>query len=158
MKSFAVLLVLAFASCAGQKPIQRIPFPQSEYDALPKKGTAIVRGQAFLKTIGGDVKKAAGEMVLLNPVTSYSQQWFDVVYWRNGSLTDQDPSYMQYVRTTVADAEGRFTFKEVPAGRYFLTTRIVWGVPTRGGLAYQGGYVAKQITVVDGEMEIILTK
>lgn len=68
-------VVLLSTSCAGLRPaatVERIAFPQEEYSSLPEAGTAVVHGQAFLKTRGGDVKTAAGEEVILNPVTSYS--------------------------------------------------------------------------------------
>ena len=61
------------------KTIQRIEFPIAEYEMLNRKGTGIVTGQAFLRTRSGDVKTTAGDEILLNPVTSYSNQWYKVM-------------------------------------------------------------------------------
>ena len=164
IKHFWILLVAVyFQGCAVPQiePTQRITFPVSEYNSLNREGTGIVNGQAFLKTRGGDVKTAAGEDVLLNPVTSYSNQWYEVAYIRNAPLTDLDPRLHDYIYKTIADGDGRFTFKNVPPGEYYLTTKVSWEAPVgyKGALVRQGGYISKKITVVNDEtIEIILTR
>lgn len=160
---YVCLMLLGAASCVPLRrpPLDRVAFPDAEYAALPVKGTATVRGQAFLKTRGGDVKTAAGEEVILNPVTSYSQQWFDVAYVGGRELKEPDARYSEYQRRKVADAEGRFQFSDVPAGEYFVVARVVWdaAVGYQGSLVQQGGYVAKKIEVKDGELiDVIVTR
>ncbi len=156
----AFLAVLVLGSCATLKPpAERIAFPEQEYASMPETGTATVRGQAFLKTRGGDVKTAAGEEVLLNPVTNYSRQWYDVSYLGGRAPTEPDPRYARYIRKTVADGEGRFTFSNVPAGQYYVVARVVWEAPTGYGVAAQGGYVAKEISIEDGKtVDVIVTR
>ena len=136
-------------------------FPEAEYIVLPKSGTSTVKGQAFLKTRAGDVKTAAGNQVLLNPVTSYSIDWYKNSYLTNRRLENPDPRLAAYVPIQIADGSGRFTFKNVPAGEYFVTTSVTWEAPTgyQGGLQTQGGLVSKRIKVLAGEeVEIIITK
>lgn len=54
MKKLAMLLCICFlVSCAAQPKISRMPFPEREYQNLPKNGSAVVKGQAFLETRGG---------------------------------------------------------------------------------------------------------
>lgn len=157
----AAVVLLTGCVPAMQPPVDRIAFPEAEYAALAKTGTAVVNGQAFLKTRGGDVKTAAGEDVMLNPVTSYSQQWAEVAYLGGRDLTAADSRYAQYVRTTTANAEGRFTFTDVPPGDYYLTATVVWDAPTgyQGALRRQGGLVSQRITVKDGDkLDIVLTR
>jgi hypothetical protein len=149
------------AGCAAQQPIVRIPFPEAEYAALPKTGTGVVRGQAFLKTRGGDVKLGAGNRIVLNPVTSYSQQWYQTIYEQGKPIEEPDLRVQQYLRETTGDAEGRFEFKDVPPGDYFVITVVTWEAPVgyRGSLVSQGGYVIKRVTVRDGqEQQVILTR
>ncbi len=153
---------LAGAGCQAIEPIERISFPEGEYKALPAIGTARVEGQAFLKTVGGDVKTAAGNTVYLNPVTSYSEQWY-VAYTTNRPLDPAEPDARleKYMKQTTADGEGRFEFVNVPAGEYFVTTSVIWGVPTGryGTISQQGGTVTKRISVKDGEtVKIIITR
>ena len=141
--------------------IERIPFPENEYRILQKEGTSIVKGQAFLKTRGGDVKPAAGEQVILNPVTSYSNQWYEENYLKHNFMSPVDPRLWKYIKKTTADGSGRFKFKNVAAGEYYVTTKVMWETATgyQGSLQLQGGWLTKKIHISNGqEIEIILTK
>ncbi len=159
----SVVSLLLVACYPVRNPVTRMPFPEAEYAQLPRRtvvGAAEIRGQAFLKTRGGDVKKAAGNEVLLNPVTSYSNQWFDVAVVNEQPLTEPDPRLADYLRAVTADADGRFTFAGVPPGEYYVSTKIVWEVPSAyGGLRETGGFVFKKITIKDGDkLDLILTQ
>lgn len=160
----SLLIFMGLISCAPRvtvQPVERIPFPEAEYKKLASTGTAIVKGQAFLKTRGGDVKTAAGNEVILNPVTSYSNQWYEVGYLQGKPMTEYDPRLNLYVRKQVADGDGRFTFKNVPAGDYYVTALVLWEAPVgyHGSLVQQGGFISKKIAVKEGEeIEIILTR
>jgi len=160
----AAALVAALVGCAvpsQNRPLSRMAFPEAEYRVLPQIGAGTVKGQAFLKTRGGDVKLAAGNEVMLNPVTSYSLEWFEKSYLPGRALEAADPRLATYLRTTVADGSGRFTFRSVPAGEYFVTTIVRWDAATgyQGALQTQGGVVTKRIKVTEGEeIEVILTR
>jgi hypothetical protein len=172
MKRLICCIVVALYACGCETavpPVARIPFPEEEYAALPKTGTGIVKGQAFLRTRGGDVKTAAGSEMRLNPVTSYSQQWYSVNYeaylLRQGTagpvLGPPDPRLAKYILLTTGDGEGRFEFKNVPPGDYYLVTEVWWEAPAGSGayLVRQGGPIVKRITVKNGEEQnVILTR
>lgn len=163
MTAFSILTAFSVLhlGCApfAPKPVTRMAFPQAEYDALAKTGVAIVAGQAFLKTRGGDVKLAAGNEINLNPVTSYSLEWYNKSLLPNLPIVAPDPRLDRYIKTTIADASGRFTFNDVPAGEYFVTTKITWEVPSQYGLSETGAVVSKRIKVTDGDIvDVILTK
>jgi len=154
----ALLIASLLSACAVKQPLQRPHFPEHEYSALEKQGTSTVTGQAFLKTRGGDVKTAAGSPVLLNPVTSYSKFAYENRF-APGGLTPIDPRLNDYLRKTTADASGRFSFKNIPAGYYFVTTSVTWEAPTGAGLVRQGGILWKQVEVGNDEVEeIIITQ
>jgi hypothetical protein len=161
---FCIASVFFFASfnLYAKKPIARPPFPVEEYAALPVKnsGTATITGQAFLRTVGGDVKTAAGQVVMLNPETSYSDFWYQKSYLSNQKMEESDPRLLPYIYQTIADADGRFKFGNVPAGKYFLTTQVVWRVPMAYGvLVPTGGWISRLVSVEDGkEIEVILTR
>ncbi len=105
----------------------------------------------------GEVRYAAGSEVFLNPVTSYSKQWYHESYLRNAPMAEADLRLSDYVVSTQADAEGKFEFKNVPAGEYYLTTTLVWYVP--GSYVPQGGAISKPITLEEGqELKVILTR
>lgn len=156
-----VAILIAFVGCGGAKPIPRIAFPIQEYKALAKTGTGIVEGQAFLRTRGGDVKVGAGSSVILNPRTSYSDQWYQVNYLQRRPMEMADYAQVEYHIETIADAEGRFSFSNVPPGQYYATTKITWEAPVgyNGSLMLQGDWISKRIIVKDNATtKVILTR
>jgi len=167
MKNSIILVITALIFLSGcvpmqpkVSPIDRPEFPIDEYKNLPKEGTGIVEGQAFLKTRGGDVKTAAGNYIQLNPVTSYSDFWYENNYVKHLPLKKVDSRINDYLIKKLGDASGRFKFKNVPPGDYYVGADITWEAATgyNGALQKQGGFVAKRITVKNGQTtEVIIT-
>jgi hypothetical protein len=160
-------LAATLAGCAVPNhtvstPMPRPPFPEAEYARLPKTGTAIVTGQAFLKTRGGDVKTAAGNTIYLNPVTSYSTYAYEFGYLGTKRMTPPDARLHQYMRETIADGSGRFTFRNVPSGEYFVTANVTWEAPTgyQFSMQTQGGSIWKKIKVQNGDesVDVMVTR
>lgn len=163
LKRVTVLaLGLILVACASEAPrLPRMAFPEAEYAALPKaSGQSIIKGQAFLKTMGGDVKRAAGNPVVLEPVTSYSIEWFEKQHLQRLAMETPDPRRKPYIRTETADADGRFMFRNVPAGEYFVISFVRWmGQAPNGSPAPQGATVAKRVRVDGTEsVDLILTR
>jgi len=103
-----------------------------------------------MKTVGGDVKFGAGSPVLLTPVTSYTEEWYNVAVVRGAPIGPADPALQKYVIHTQADGTGNFKFSDVPPGQYFLGSEVFWQAPTQFGLARQGGLIVVRVTVEDG--------
>lgn len=167
--TLAVFAALLIAGCAHRAPVKYtytpLPFDEAEYNALPKVGTGIIKGQVFAKTVGGDVKKGAGNEVTIVMATKYGDQWYreDVSYGRFPSAPP-DERYSKYRHTKVTDGEGRFEFTDLPAGSYYVISSVTWQVPTRGfgGTLHmnpQGGMVMRNVDVHDGAVtEAMLSK
>lgn len=137
--------------------IQRPPFPVEEYQKLNKLGEGTVSGQVFLKTRGGDVKYGAGNLVWLNPKTSYSDFWHK---WTSARINEgalvklapYDKRLEDYIIETQADGEGRFTFENVPDGLYYCTSNVHWEVPTANAtMSTQGHHVTRLIEIKNGK-------
>lgn len=129
-----------------------MPFDDVEYSALAKEGTGVLRGQVFAKTRGGEVKKGAGNPVVMLPATKYGDQRYQEEFIRNKASThNEDPRYVQYSRTKITDGEGKFEFTNVPPGKYYLISHVTWESPSSsGGLELQGGRVLGKFEVKNG--------
>lgn len=152
---------VALVGCVSAPTLMPRPaFPEAEYAALPKVGTGKVTGQAFLRTRGGDVKYGAGSEVFLNPVTSYSNFWYEQQMQLGQPLSAPDPRLNEYVRTQQADGMGNFSFENVPPGDYYVSTKVTWEVPAGYySSSIQGGWIAEKIKVTnDQATKVMLTR
>jgi hypothetical protein len=161
---FFLVVIVAFGIAGCATPVHQMAtqFNESEFEryALSVGGASTIRGQAFLKTRGGEVRFGAGEKVTLIPMTAYSREvWQASVA---GKETKKDPRLEKYVRTTVADGNGNFEFSNLPVGDYFIECPIFWEVPNANslfGISRTGALVTKEIQVnPQDNLKIILTQ
>ena len=124
---FYILGAMLSTACAQQTVvIQRVPFNPSEYSSLARTGTATVTGQAYIKTPDGHVHYPHKAQARLNPKTTYSQQWYEINYLGRQNIAIADPRYLAYVYMVDFGANGQFTFRNIPAGDYYLSAPIFW--------------------------------
>ncbi|NPA61143.1 MAG: hypothetical protein GXO06_02525, partial [Epsilonproteobacteria bacterium] len=93
------------------KLIQRMEFPEEEYMALPKFGNNEVSGRVYL--INGEREEEIVKSNLklyLNPVTSYSKQWYEESYLNGNKMTPPDRRLFNYLKFTVSGEGGNFSF------------------------------------------------
>lgn len=151
-RSFLLLTaVLLLTGCA----VQRIPFNEAEYAALPKTGDKVVSGAVFLVDQLEEKQVGAQSEITLEPVTSYSTQWFEASYLGNRTLAAPDQRYNQYVRKTKADQEGNFTFEQVAPGEYYLSGLVKWKAATcSGNVVSKKIPIAQKLSVAEGDSRI----
>lgn len=114
-----------------------------------------------MRTLGGDVKYAAGSEVRLMASTTYSDECVLLAQGRKGNEYLQcDPRLHQLTRKVTADAEGKFEFPNVSAGRYYVETQVYWTVPSQGLLFQnQGGPIGAYVDIRESETtKIILSR
>jgi hypothetical protein len=107
-------------SSAQSLLIQRIPFPTSEYARLSKSGNSTIQGNIYVISINGQKVFGKNTRLYLNPVTSYSKQWYNESYIGKKKLSKADSRLYNYLRFTTSDSRGQFSFFGVPSGRYYL--------------------------------------
>ncbi|CAA6813954.1 MAG: Unknown protein [uncultured Sulfurovum sp.] len=108
--------------------IERMPFPSGEYKYIKKRGSSTVSGTIYLEN-SHTSEKIKGQKVKLwlNPVTSYSRQWYQESYLGGYKLSKTDKRLYNYLKFTYSDRSGKFNFYGVPAGEYYLTGTISCG-------------------------------
>jgi uncharacterized protein YbjQ (UPF0145 family) len=132
----------------------------SEYEPFMNSGDAVVQGQSFLTTRGGDVKLGAGRMVTLDPATSYATDWYEKLGADPSRFSAEPPDslFARARRTTVVDAQGHFKFTGLAPGAYIVRSTVTWET----GALYagqQGGVVGDLIQLKAHEVhELILNK
>ena len=128
-----------------------------EYAKYLVDGNSSLSGQAFLAQRGGGVVKAAGRTVTLDPATTTGKEYWEKAgrTWDFKTVVPPSPEFNKARRLATADAEGRFSFKNIPAGFYYVRTSVTWMV---GDYNIQGGIVGKLVEVKEGQnAEVILS-
>lgn len=152
-----IIAALALAACAPQPHLMSTPLSDAAFQPWVGTGQASLSGQAFLKTVGGDVKTCAGEHVTLLPDNAYDEEWWNAA--KAGQATDLPPDVGRYFRRTTCDAFGRFRFDGLPAGRWIVLTVVTWGVPSGNWIApidTEGGELTRAVDLRAGDNGIIL--
>lgn len=129
-----------------EQAVTRIPFPVSEYSRLPRSGNSTVKGSIYVVDATGQKVYGKQTRLYLNPVTSYSRQWYQASYLGGKKMAKADPRLFNYLRFTTSDATGHFAFYGVPAGRYYLIGVVRCGQEC-GYDTLQNIRVAKEIDV-----------
>ena len=102
------------------KILPRVAFPISQYNRLLRRGRATVRGQIYLDDGYGKKIFAKNTRLYLNPVTSYSKQWYHESYIKGYKLTKADSRLYNYLKFTTSDNSGKFAFYGVANGAYYI--------------------------------------
>ena len=107
--------------------MERIAFPISEYNRLPRMGKGTVKGSIYVTDYYD--RRIAGEStrLYLNPVTSYSEQWYKESYIGGYKMGKADSRLFNYLRFTASDKNGKFAFYGVPSGSYYLIGTVKCG-------------------------------
>jgi hypothetical protein len=117
------------------------PLDREEIKSGLEPGSATIKGQAFAKTRGGDVKYGAGNTISLLPMTPYVEECYNLSAF--GRRTTCGNNISDLARTTIADGSGNFAFESVKPGRYLVSTEITWNV----GYMSTGGDLAAVVIV-----------
>ena len=150
------LLALSGAACGAPTPPpatapapRQAEFIEAEYRPYLQPGNGVVTGQVLLHTLAGEVRYGAGREVFLNPVTSYSTEWWNKSVISGHELEEGDARARRYERLEVADRDGRFAFDSLPPGEYYLLSLVPGDSPVGDpqGSATHGERVGRKVRV-----------
>jgi len=111
----------------GEEKMARIEFPTSEYYSLPRSGRGTIKGSIYVTDLYDSRVFGASTRLYLNPVTSYSKQWYIESYLGGARMQKADARLFNYLKFTAADSSGNFAFYGVPSGSYYLVGTVKCG-------------------------------
>ena len=162
VSAVVLALPLAYAGCSASKEPERkfgpsfvqmqTRFDYSEHEPYAKSGKNELSGQAFITRQGDGIVTCAGNRVLLMPATSYFREMFwHMIVARSEPNPPETPypSLKNMIRRTECDAQGHFSFSEVPDGTWFVLTQVN---------AKPGGLLITETTLPNSDMpQVLLT-
>jgi hypothetical protein len=167
MRATAILTLSILLIGCGTNPASQpssattpqIAFSEVEFQPWAGNGNANIRGQAFLTTKGGFIRTCAGQHVILVPNNPYTALAVAkaIHAGATGGGVPVDPKLEGYLRSSVCDAEGNFSFEAVRSGTsWMILAPILWLVPTGYGSDPQGGILVEAVAAAPGENRFIL--
>ncbi len=126
--------------------IPRVPFPEEEYGGLAKSGSGTVKGAIYVADAYGKKTYGTQTRLYLNPVTSYSRQWYQESYMGGYKMEKADKRLYNYLRFTASNAQGKFAFYGVPSGTYYVIGMVKCGKAC-GYDSPRNIRIAKEVTV-----------
>jgi hypothetical protein len=134
-----------------EEKMARISFPVEEYNRLPKTGKGTVKGAIYVKDAYDKRVAGTGTRLYLNPVTSYSDQWYEESYLGGSKMEKADQRLFNYLRFTASDSSGNFAFYGVPTGKYYLIGTVTCGTEC-GYDSAKSIRIATQVTIVGNQV------
>ncbi len=131
--------------------VKRIAFPAAEYSRLSRSGKGTIEGKIYLEGPAGNKVYGAKTRLYLNPVTSYSKQWYNESYLAGKEMDKADDRLFNYLRFTASDTGGKFAFYGVPTGSYYLIGTVSCGNECGYGQS-KNIRVATEVAVVGNEV------
>jgi hypothetical protein len=117
----------AITESQESQQLARIPFPVSEYNRLARTGKGTISGTIYVNDSYGKKIVGSGTRLYLNPVTSYSNQWYNASYIGGAKMQKADSRLFNYLRFTASDTNGKYAFYGVPSGSYYLIGTVKCG-------------------------------
>ncbi|MBP5160498.1 MAG: hypothetical protein ILP11_00370 [Alphaproteobacteria bacterium] len=110
-------------ACRAAAP-RKAKFVAEEYAPYQKKGEAIIAGKVCLTLEDNTEKCFPNSRVIINPVTSYSQEWYTRGWAGTEYLEEADPRVTPTNLIQITDEKGAFAFKNLPAGAYYVGAEV----------------------------------
>lgn len=124
-KPVFVLSCLMLGACGlpAQQAVN-LPFHADDFKPAMQPGNSSISGQALVKDDKGNVKSCANFNAVLIPDNAYTENMTEII--RTHTNPVPDPDYYKYRRAVKCDAQGRFAFENLPAGRWIVEADTHW--------------------------------
>lgn len=150
---YTSLLLPLLATACAQVVAVKASYNPDDYQAYKAAGSNSIDGQGFLTQLGGGVVTCAGHPVFLTPDTPYFREIVSIaVHGNHPQFPHGSGGPEDVVRHTVCDAQGNFSFSELPDGKYIVMTEVTW----EAAYAQQGGPVWRAGTLDGGQRKKVI--
>ena len=103
------------------EPVARkAQFNEAEYEHYATAGKAVIAGKACFTLADGAEKCFAGVDVFINPVTTYSTEWYERGWAGREFLENSDVRALKYNKKVRTAKDGSYRFENLPAGSYYV--------------------------------------
>lgn len=124
--SMLMLALLMLGGCLVRKEAITVAFNPEEHAPWLGKGTARIDGEGFLRRPNAYLARCSGGIVYLLPDTAYFREILRIR--KTGAYVESDPktqeAFAKGARQTQCNMNGRFSFEELPAGKWHVALRI----------------------------------
>ena len=126
LPAVAALLAAALLMACTHTVPKAVAYASGDHAAFRATGTATIAGEGFLRRPNGRLVRCSGNEVFLLPDTPYFREWLAVhrAGKRFDSAADLAHAHRESVRVTQCDMAGTFRFGQLPAGKWFVATRV----------------------------------
>ena len=156
-------VLLGLSGCAPSPDAQtRSPFSEKDFEVILAEGSGRIYGRAFLTTLEGEVKVAAGNTVQLWPAPAFMKEVLSLQD-RGYNVTNYTQAVVRkirpYMRESLGDAQGNFEFTDLPAGDYLLQVTITWEVHGQYGSSTASDHVRTIVPLGEAQaLKVVLTR
>ena len=170
MKKLSLVFALLALSACAAKPVQlTAAFDEVDAEKQMKDGKNTIIGSAVWQQKNGTIMKCSGHYVYMYPATKYAEERVQHLFGggSNGSrgatrervvFAPDKEAFHRLSRKAPCDVDGKFKFKKVADGDYYLKTDIIWGDPEFPDEQTEGGSLMKKISVSGGgEEEVVMS-
>lgn len=163
----AFITALATIHCANLFAVEPIQleshFELEEVKWIQTQGNSSISGTAFLQLKKDEKKGCASFGVELLPVAKYANERIFKTYGNNSQgqvllkdnppkFTPDHPQYHELVKKSQCDDKNQFSFKNIPAGDYYVMVFVIW--KNEAGQS-DGGALMKRVVLGAGEDKAI---
>ena len=107
------------------KPVPRkAKYIESQYAPYAAGGQAKIQGKACFTLNDGSQKCIAGLDIYINPVTDYSNEWYQRGWLGTEYLEIADSRVVPFNKSVKTDKNGNFSFEGLAPGSYYVVTQL----------------------------------
>ena len=103
---------------------RKAKYNPEEYAPYAQKGNASIQGKLCFPLADGSEKCFANTTVFINPVTTYSDEWYNRGWAGREYLATADKRVIPFNKMVKTDKDGNFAFKDLAPGSYYVGTMV----------------------------------